>query len=86
MSKPDDDTSKIPATQWHIDPLKVHDTARLIARELDACINGRRGNSAAHQKMYETYKNHPPSSSFTEAAETARAMWVAGVIFEMLNS
>ena len=75
-----------PATNWRIDPLKVHATARVIAKELDACINGRTGNSDAHKKMYELYRIHDqPGQSFSGAAETARAMWVADVIFEMLN-
>jgi len=76
-----------PSTTWRIDPITVHDAARRIAVELPATIDGRTGNSPAHQRMHESYLlgRHLPGWSFSQAAEHARALWVADVIFGMLN-
>lgn len=78
---------KTPPVSWRVDPMKVHDVARLIARELPATIDGRTGNSDAHQRMHALYKSfkRDGAKSFFECAEDARAMWIADTLFEMLS-
>lgn len=78
---------KQPAITWRVNPLKVHDVARRIAKELPATIDGRTGNSDANKRMHELYSllKGDGAKSFSECAEDARALWIADVLFEMFQ-
>ena len=62
----------------------IRKAARIIARELPATIDGRTGNSEAHQRMHELYQHSKASESFSQSAEDARATWIAEVLVKCL--
>jgi hypothetical protein len=73
--------SDAPAVMWRVDRQKVYDVARRIAKASEVIDPRVSDDMKAIHGTYELLKSR---GSFSQAAEDARAMWIADVIFHML--